>query len=226
MPYHPNHSPLTIFPPPLMPRLLTRDLLTHYFHTADATVVREFAKYPILRGHGETLAGRWITVAVLAVLVALVSHHVVFDIGVRYGWWRDRSKEIFRDLPVHCAHLDVNVVVERTASAGDPAPPQADPTGSLAVRFHIEFGPDDFDLKHNDDPEFGYGSKLNHLRAKILSLARDSSLGKRDPALHTLSEKNVRVFREEVELMEADNETYLCLLGIETGSTITGVVVL
>lgn len=179
------------------------------YRAFDARVEAVFSRYPVLAQH-DSPGSRVLTVVVLAIFVFVLTR----ELGIRFGLLEDPGKAVFKEIPVHCAHLRarVNVVL-----AARPQGVYAKP-----VVYAIEFGPEDFDEKHNEDPEFGMGLTLGHLRAKVLGLFADSSLAL-DPdvaEVRLYSEKDIH--RVEIRhrgkvLPPSANHEHLCLLGVETG---------
>ncbi|ODQ79417.1 hypothetical protein BABINDRAFT_8356 [Babjeviella inositovora NRRL Y-12698] len=212
--------------------MFTIDILTQYFWKFDALVTAQFSRNAILSAHTDTFTGKYITLVVLTTFTVVLVYQTIYSIGLRLDWWEYHAKEIFRELPVHCAHLYVDVNVVQTPSdkglqlallSKNTKTPQYKAICAFPrpIRYNIEFGPEDFDLKHNDDPEFGYGSKLDHLRGKILLLIKGISVKEGHlESLERASASSVRVFKNGKEFSVDQDGEYLCILGIETGNRI------
>lgn len=178
--------------------------------------------------------GRVITEILFLSFVALLSYEIVYSTGIRYQWWEYHAKDIFKEVPVHCAHvyIDVNLALQsdrakvatyytRTARSTQNAEKSVLKL-SQPVRYHLEFGPDDFEDNNNPD----LGSTVSHLRGKVLSMVRDSDMhASLIPEPNALAADSVLIFtRKNIEIKAQQDEQYLVKCGIETGHLIHCVV--
>lgn len=165
--------------------------------------------------------------------IVVFTYETIYWLGIYLGLWEYHAKDIFTEVPVHCAHVYIrlNVVDTKNARVVDEYYNIKRTTFSVLswttlnqmasdifhfpkfVKYHFEFSPEDFE--GNPEPE--YGSTVSHLRAKVLSLFETSDVY---GSLRTGKER-VRVFNNRNEEVTSDNDaSYLSKVGIETGNVI------
>lgn len=187
-----------------------------------------------------TSLGLRITQVLFLAFIAVLSYETIYHTGIYLHLWEHHAKHIFKEIPVHCAHvyIDVNfasadsIRENRLACASHKSKPnhliKAMHKASAfkfpgMVRYHLEFSPDDFE--NNMDPDLG--STIGHLREKILKLAQGSEyfstvIGN----LNELTTEAVCIFdRKNNEIPPEKNDAYLVHCNIETGNKVTCIIV-
>lgn len=186
---------------------------------------------------------KFITEILIIIVVILLSYETIYWSGIYLGLWEYHAKDIFTEVPIHCAHVSVRVNIidqENKLKLHDYYQlKQSSKYNPLIwnrlnqlgqeifklkkfVKYYYEFSPEDFEM--NEEPEFG--STIEHLRNKTLNLFRESELYK-EYHCHDLTIANVLVFNNrDEEVKESENMNYLSKCNIETGNVIDCVVVI
>lgn len=174
--------------------------------------------------------------------VGLLAYESLYWLGISLGLWEYHAKDIFTEVPVHCAHVYVRVNFAPADSLDKVREyyrikadshynilkwNSVNELGLLVfgllqfVRYHFEFSPDDFE--NNPEPEFG--STVEHLREKIWKTVHDSKLySEFKTGLPFDSDKIFLLNNRGVEVPIADGKRYLSKIHIETGNVIDAVV--
>ncbi|KAI3406687.1 hypothetical protein KGF56_000533 [Candida oxycetoniae] len=190
-----------------------------------------------------TPTSKFITEILVFIFLGLLSYEVIYWSGIYLHLWDYHAKDIFTEVPIHCAHLNVrlNLVQKKKEHAlvdyydlkqkyyhnfiyWKRLNEISNEIFEMKkfVKYYFEFSPEDFEM--NQEPEFG--STISHLRCKVLDLFKSSELFVNYDKSH-LQPKDVKLFNnrnEEVPLSQNDN--YLSKTNIETGNTIDAVIVI
>lgn len=188
------------------------------------------------------LASRYITEVILVISVILISYETLYWSGIYLGLWEYHAKDIFTEIPVHCAHVYVRVNIARRERIPDLEEYYHLKkiskfnilnwnTLSLKrnglfengdfIKYHFEFSPEDFEM--NPEPE--YGSTVDHLRSKTINLFLSSQLFK-DYKSDLLSKESVFIFNKNADLIPRDKDNeYLVKCDIETGDVIDCIII-
>lgn len=204
----------------------------------DNWAVSVLSEYPFTANLITTRVSRLISEGLFVSFVLLFSYELIYWSGIYLGLWEYHAKDIFKEVPVHCAHIYVRINIIDEADY-----PQlkkyydlklsstfhafnwkklnliADNIFKLKkfVKYHFEFSPDDFEK--NPEPE--WGSTVEHLRHKILSLVNSSNFYNDYIEDKELSKDNVLVFNNRnEEVTKQHNDEYLSKVFIETGNVI------
>lgn len=189
-----------------------------------------------------TPVGRYITESILVCSILLLTYESIYWSGIYLGLWEYHAKDIFKEIPVHCAHVYIRLNVAQKKNlpkieqyyellknsklnllnykAMNDIKKQAFDLKDF-VKYHFEFSPEDFEK--NKKPE--YGSTIDHLRLKTFNLFNSSDLYK--PFKNEfLSKGNVFIYNKYGEKIGRDEDfDYLVKCGIETGDTIDCIIV-
>lgn len=203
----------------------TRFMSSHWF-------LQDLIQNPISKLISETL---FIT------FIVLFSYETIYWSGIYLDLWEYHAKDIFTEVPIHCAHVYVRVNIAEKKDL--PAVQEyyelkqrstynvlnwktlnehALRTFKLQkfVKYHFEFSPEDFE--GNPEPEFG--STIEHLRQKVLDTFFASPLYTRFTA-DDITRDNVLIFNNRSAEVGHDNDkTYLSKIHIETGNVIDAIV--
>lgn len=140
-----------------------------------------------------TPASKVITFIIIFSFIFLLTYETVYWLGIYLDLWEYHAKDIFTEVPVHCAHVYVRVnivdqqnidrlreyyLLKRKLKYQVLSWNQVNQLGSEVfkilkfIKYHFEFSPEDFEM--NDEPEFG--STVKHLREKVGRLVNGSKL--------------------------------------------------
>lgn len=168
----------------------------------------------------------------------LLSYEVIYWLGIYLGLWEYHAKDIFPDVPVHCAHVYVRLNIADKSTLNKVREyyslkqrstynilswKKLNEFGSQIfkldqfVKYHFEFSPEDFE--NNPEPE--YGSVIEHLRQKALDLFLDSPVYTKYHELKKPTPGDVFIVNNRnEEVPDSHNKTYLSMIHIETGNII------
>lgn len=187
-------------------------------------------------------ASKYITEFILVGTCILLSYETLYWSGIYLGLWEYHAKDIFTEIPVHCAHVYVRVNITKQDKVQDVkdyyqlkknskfnilnwnvlSQKRADLfENSDFIKYHFEFSPEDFEL--NPEPE--YGSTIEHLRNKTIKLFLSSQLfdGYKSDLL---SNENVFIFNKHSDMIGPDKDKeYLAKCDIETGDVIDCIII-
>lgn len=186
---------------------------------------------------------RVISETLFVMFVLLLSYETIYWSGIYLNLWEYHAKDIFPEVPVHCAHVYVRLNVAKRDKLQDVKKYYSLERSVLDkvlgkrhtnveretfelpkfVKYHFEFGPEDFE--HNPDPELG--STIEHLRERILELFHESTLYEKFRKAKGSSFTKDDVFLTNNKLQEVGLEydkTYLSKIHIETGNVIDAVI--
>lgn len=214
------------------------DLITSAYCQFDNYVVDVLSARAFTANLITTRVSRIISEGLFVSFVLLFSYELIYWSGIYLGLWEYHAKDIFTEVPVHCAHIYVriNIIDEKDVSKlrayyglkqsssfnvfnWKKLNLLAQDIFKLKkfVKYHFEFSPDDFEK--NPQPE--WGSTVEHLRLKILSLVDSSSFYNDFVKGKKLSKENVLVFNNKNEEVTKDHDQqYLSKVFIETGNVI------
>ena len=189
-----------------------------------------------------TPTSKFITESLIVLFFIVLSYETIYWSGIYLNLWEYHAKDIFTEIPIHCAHVyfRLNVIssedlyqlaryytLKQHSKFNILKWNELNQLGSSLfklkkfIRYHFEFSPEDFEM--NDNPEFG--STITHLRSKILQLFENSRIY-REFHDKEYSERDVLIFNkhdEEVDRKEDSN--YLNKCNIETGNVIDCIII-
>lgn len=187
-----------------------------------------------------TTVSEIITKFLFVCLFGLILYETIYWSGIKVGIWEYHANDIFKEIPVHCAHLycRVNVVRSKDLDKLNEYYRLKHTSNALIswtretkllleifalpkfVKYHFEFSPEDFEM--NKDPE--WGSTVLHLREKIAALFSELDVYKQfhdnKPKPHDVLIYDTRYSPVGKTL----DGQYLSKVGIETGNVIDTVV--
>ncbi|ODV77813.1 uncharacterized protein CANTADRAFT_91270 [Suhomyces tanzawaensis NRRL Y-17324] len=189
-----------------------------------------------------TPISKFITEVLILAVVSVISYEVIYWSGIYLNLWEYHAKDIFTEVPIHCAHIytRVNVVkkddlvqlreyyaLKHSSKFNLSAWNKLDNIGreifklKQFIKYHLEFSPEDFEM--NDDPE--YGSNVEHLRNRIAELVNNSDVLKKYlPS--KVDHRSVFIFNNcNDEVSTKENAQYLVKCHIETGNVIDCIIV-
>lgn len=184
---------------------------------------------------------RIISESLFLIFIWLFCYETIYWTGIYLHLWEYHAKDIFKEIPVHCAHVYVRVNVTKKENLRELRQYYASrswlteipvikfffstPPGLFelpkSVRYHFEFSPEDFE--NNPEPE--NGSTIEHLRQRVLNLFNDSSFFESFHDKISLSVRDVFITNNKsAEVGLEHDKTYLSQIHIETGNTIDAII--
>lgn len=201
-------------------------MMSHHWFTYD------LIHSPVSRVISETL---------FVIFVWLICYETIYWSGIYLHLWEYHAKDIFKEVPVHCAHVYVRVNVAKKENIKDlkhhyttrswlhdiPVANRfiSSPSGLFEllrpVKYHFEFSPEDFE--NNPEPE--HGSTIEHLRQRVLDLFENSSFFKNFHKEKGYTKDDVLITNNKSVVVGPEHDkTYLSKIHIETGNTIDAIV--
>lgn len=190
-----------------------------------------------------TPASKLITELIIITFVFVLSYESIYWSGIYLNLWEYHAKDIFKEIPVHCAHVYVRLNLVSKDNMDKLQNYYNDKKKSKLstlywrelnklgdeiflldkfVKYHFEFSPEDFEM--NDEPE--YGSTIHHLRTKILRLFNESEIYAKYNGDKFVDPSSVLVFNtKNDELTAKFDKKYLVHCNIETGNIVDCIIV-
>ena len=189
-----------------------------------------------------TPTSKFITETLIVLFFIVLSYETIYWTGIYLNLWEYHAKDIFTEVPIHCAHVYVrlNVIsakdmdqLEKYYSLKQHSKfnilkwNELNQLGSglfklrKFIKYHFEFSPEDFEM--NENPEFG--STVIHLRRKILQLFENSKIYKE---FHDkeYKDRDVLIFNKyDKEIDHQLDSCYLSKCDIETGNVIDCIII-
>lgn len=205
-------------------------LLLDYFHQFDEWFVSVFSENWYTSSLICTQTGKLITEIFAVLFVVTLSYETIYWSGIYLGLWEWHAKDIFPEVPVHCAHVYIRVNISRDlAKVRELYHLKRTSYNWLQIRakekeilqmpryikYHFEFSPEDF--VNSEDPD--WGCYVDHLRARLCTFINQSTY-------YDFSVAPEDIFLVNNEYAEVTNEKeYLSKCGIETGNVIDCVLI-
>lgn len=188
-----------------------------------------------------TKLGRLITELLTVIFFIVLFYETIYWSGIYLGLWEYHAKDIFKEIPVHCAHVYIRInMVDRknVARLRDYYSfkisllnlwqiKEKNRIGSdlfkfkRFVKYHFEFGPEDFEM--NESPE--YGSTVLHLKGKILHTFKTSKLFQKYLDKDYTEDNLILFDNKSNEVDKSKDNEYLSKADIETGNVIDCVII-
>lgn len=168
-------------------------------------------------------------------------YEIIYWSGIYLGLWEYHAKDIFKEIPVHCAHvyIRINMVDKknvprlrdyysfRISLLNFWQINEKNRIGSdlfklkRFVKYHFEFGPEDFEM--NENPE--YGSTVLHLKGKILHTFTTSKLFLKYLDKDYKENHLILFDNKSNEVDKSRDNEYLSKANIETGNVIDCIII-
>ncbi|GEQ68172.1 hypothetical protein JCM33374_g1839 [Metschnikowia sp. JCM 33374] len=214
-----------------------------YVIKLDADFVKVLSQHNFTSSLIQNPVSKVITECLFIGFVVLFWYELLYWSGIYIGLWEYHAKDIFKEVPVHCAHVYVRLNIAKKTDAENVRSyyqlKKQSPYNILNwktlnekgtnlfelnqfVKYHFEFSPEDFE--NNPEPELG--STIEHLREKTLAtFLRSSIKAKFYSELKGVSLDDVLIFNNKTEEVKpSHNKTYLSKIHIETGNVIDGII--
>lgn len=213
------------------------NIITSFYNDFDQFVYTKLSSNSFTSNLVATSFSRLISVVLFASFIALLSYESIYWSGIYLNLWEYHAKDIFTEVPVHCAHVYVRINIcektnldkiedyykirQNTASSVLNWKRKNELAANIFklkkfVTYHFEFSPEDFE--NNSEPE--YGSTVEHLRAKVQTLFNSSEFYKGFQN-ENMKTQDVLVFNNRKEQVKQESDLqYLSKVHIETGNVI------
>ncbi|CAI5759108.1 unnamed protein product [Candida verbasci] len=212
----------------------------------DQFLTNKLSQYSFTSNLLITPTSKFITEVLIISFFLLLSYEIVYWSGIYLNLWEYHAKDVFTEIPIHCAHLYIrlniinsNIIdklidyysIKQKSKFNPYYWNQLNSLGNdifkldKFLKYYFEFSPEDFEM--NKQPE--YGSTIEHLRNKTLKLFIESSeLSKKyENENEKLTIDNVLIFNNKNEIVPSSkNDEYLSKCNIETGNVIDIVMVI
>lgn len=216
-------------------------LIYSYVVYFDARFVETMSKHWFTYDLIHNPLSRIISETLFLIFVWLFFYETIYWSGIYLRLWDYHAKDIFKEVPVHCAHIYVRVNVAKKERIKDvrhyygsrswlteiPLIKTVFPDlfGLFelpkSVKYHFEFSPEDFE--NNPEPE--HGSTIEHLRQRVLTLFKDSSFYEPFHDMKSYSTDDIFITNNKLaEVGPEHDKTYLSKIHIETGNTIDAII--
>lgn len=166
----------------------------------------------------ESSSSRCVTALLIYGGLLLGLYEIVLHTGVALNLWRNPADEVFKEIPVHCAHVyvSINLLKEIDDEKKEKEGEEAEKPRYLLkypIVYHFEFSPDEY--AHEE-----YGTDLKFIRGKVHEWFLTSEVyhhHKRE--IQDVQAKDLDFHDKKGKLLQGE-EQYLCHLGVDTGDTI------
>ncbi|QRG36822.1 hypothetical protein FDK38_001179 [Candidozyma auris] len=218
-------------------------LIVDYARDFDSRFMAMMSSHWFLSDLIQNPISRVISETLFVTFVVLLSYETIYWSGIYLNLWEYHAKDIFTEVPIHCAHVYVRLNIAekknletirqyydlKQRSTYNVLNWKALNELGLRifklrqfVKYHFEFSPEDFE--GNPEPELG--STIEHLRQKVLTTLLASPLPTRFATDH-LTKHDVMIFNNMSAEVGPDNDkTYLSKIHIETGNVIDAIVLI
>lgn len=216
--------------------------IDHYLSQLDVFLTSYLEKWLFTSNLISNPIGKLITELLVVLFLIVLSYETIYWSGIYLNLWEYHAKDIFTEIPIHCAHVyfRLNVIdrkdlqklqeyynLKKHSKFNILKWNELNLLGSSIfkmnnfVKYHFEFSPEDFEM--NKNPE--YGSTIIHLRRKILRLFETSQIYKEFQD-KKYSENDVLIFNRYDEKIEpSEDSNYLSKCNIETGNIIDCIII-
>lgn len=172
---------------------------------------------------------QFITYSMVYGAIILAIYEAILNLGVYLSIWKHPADEVFKEIPVHCAHCYVNTNIlllengkenfDGNVTINDLKNSKNAKNGKLMLRYplvyHIEFSPDEY--AHEE-----FGTTVGFLRGKVYQWFLDSQvyfLNKEK--IGVVSLENVELYTKKGKVLGADKDNvYLCDANVGTGDVV------
>lgn len=186
-----------------------------------------------------TPLSKGITYTIILSAWTVLVYETIYWVGIYLGLWEYHAKDIFTEVPIHCAHVYVRLNVARNKDIDNVREyyrmKQKSKYNVISwktllqlkalaflqefIKYHFEFSPEDFE--GNPEPE--YGSTIEHLRQKTLTLLNSSVVFSQFTPVQSINQ--VLVYNSSSQEIGSDkNLEYLSKCNIGTGDIIDCIV--
>ena len=166
----------------------------------------------------ESSSSRFVTALLIYGGLLLAVYEIVLHTGVALNLWRNPADEVFKEIPVHCAHVYVSInllkeIGDEKKEKGEEEAGKPSYLLKYPIVYHFEFSPDEY--AHEE-----YGTDLKFIRGKVHQWFLTSEVyhhHKND--IHDVQTEDLDFYDKKWKLLQGE-EQYLCHLGVDTGDTI------
>lgn len=163
---------------------------------------------------------RFITCLLIYLGILLAIYETILHLGVALNLWKNPADEVFKEIPVHCAHVYVSINLlskEKVDEETDDEKVRADKRDYLLkypIVYHFEFSPEEY--AHEE-----YGTDLKFIKGKVHNWFTTSEVyhHNKKHIQNPVTVDDLSFYSKKGKKLVGDDE-YLCDLDVGTGDTI------
>jgi hypothetical protein len=163
----------------------------------------------------QSTSSRVITVFLIYLGILLAIYEIGLHTGIALGLWKHPAHEVFKEIPVHCAHVYVSINLlkkdEETSNHDKKSPKYL---LKYPIVYHFEFSPEEY--AHEE-----YGTDLKFIKSKVHNWFSTSEVYHHHK--HEINEPitldDITFYNKKRQILKGD-DNYLCDLDVGTGDTI------
>lgn len=198
--------------------ILQTDIIVMFRAFTNQYLLSPLAKTEFTSHLIESSSSRFITALLIYGGILLVIYESILHFGVAMNWWNNPADEVFKEIPVHCAHvyISINLLKEDDEDENDEKHDNTKKSQYLLkypIVYHFEFSPEEY--AHEE-----YGTDLKFITGKVYKWFLTSEVYHHHKQnLGQITTNNLSFYNKKGKLLKGDDE-YLCNLGVDTGDTI------
>jgi hypothetical protein len=159
-------------------------------------------------------SSRLVTAFLIYLGILLAVYETILHSGVALGLWKNPADEVFKEIPVHCAHVyvSINLVKKNEEETDDKGKPKF--LLKYPIVYHFEFSPEEY--AHEE-----YGTDLKFIKSKVHDWFSTSEVyhHHKKEIKEPVTVDDLTFFSKKGKELQGDDE-YLCDLDVGTGDTI------
>lgn len=162
----------------------------------------------------QSTASRIITAGLIYMGILLAIYEIGLHTGVALGLWNNPAYEVFKEIPVHCAHVYVSINMLKQDEEIEEKDNSSRYLLKYPVVYHFEFSPEEY--AHEE-----FGTDLKFIKSKVHQWFSTSELyhHHKDEIKEPITINDLTFYNKNRKILKGDDE-YLCDLDIGTGDTI------
>lgn len=210
------------FVEPVYKSILQNDIIVMFRTFTNQYLLSPLAKTEFTSHLIESSSSRFITALLIYGGILLTIYEIILHFGVAMNWWNNPADEVFKEIPVHCAHvyISINLLKEEEDDDEDEDENQDSDNRKkphyllkYPIVYHFEFSPEEY--AHEE-----YGTDLKFITDKVYKWFLTSEVYHHHKQhVGEITTTNLNFYNKKGKLLKGDDE-YLCDLGVETGDTI------
>ncbi|AWU74889.1 hypothetical protein CAS74_003250 [Pichia kudriavzevii] len=200
----------------LYERARTNDAVVLFNAFTNKYILRTLNKTEFTSHLVQSAPSRIVTVTLIYMGILLAAYEIVLHTGVFLGIWKNPADEVFKEIPVHCAHVYVNINLIKKEDARRKHDQSVKPKYLLKypIVYHFEFSPEEY--AHEE-----FGTDLKFLKGKVQQWFLTSEVyhHNKEEISEEITMDDFKFYNKHRELLVGDDK-YLCDLDIGTGETV------
>lgn len=159
-------------------------------------------------------ASRTITASLIYIGILLAIYEIGLHTGVALGLWKNPANEVFKEIPVHCAHVYVSINLLKKDDETNHNYKRPEYLLKYPIVYHFEFSPEEY--AHEE-----FGTDLKFIKGKVHDWFSTSEVyyHHKDEIREPITLNDLTFYNKSRQMLKGDDE-YLCDLDVGTGDTI------